>query len=229
LSIELPALVHAVLPFSRSHVEVNSMLYVQLEGDFLVRFKPTVRREILKGLEHLRRASLVRSAGEDERLIEHLVELEAEKAAELGIAPCAAAHFRQLIEDPWYHPLVALLDGRPAAAVISTCSNGVATFSFNASTRDGKRLFLNKALLYTAMLDNRARAARYFVLGNGRETPGWRIRHGASQRNVPNVTFFKRSMATHEAACYRFLYPLTPLGQVMTALSQWQARHDATP
>lgn len=210
MTIEKPEMIFRLLPFYCCAAEVNTILYTPLSNDVLNSFKYNVRYEIKKGMGNLARMQVLRRTDGD--ILHHMMRLTTIQASALKIAPKPAEHFERILRSKYYNPLVAVMNGQPLAAIIYTCWNGMATFNYNASTYEAQKLFVNKALLYTAMRESFDMGAKYFALGDGKEFSG----------NMLNVAFFKRSFATHEAVYYRYLYPLSPLGHALLAVRQFK-------
>ncbi|MBI5212503.1 MAG: hypothetical protein HY957_03910 [Nitrospirae bacterium] len=207
LTIEEPSSIFKVLPFHSSMIDLNTILYAKLKDNILDELNSTTRYEIKKGLKNLSELKILNKS--DSGFSEHFTCLMVMQADELGISPDSEISFANcVIASNCYHALVALENDEPLAAVIYSYRTGIATFSSNASSRKGKKLFVNKALLYTAMLDSMKLGAQYFVLGDGMEFVN----------NMPKVAFFKRSFSTNEVVNYRFIYPLSYMGYIATAI-----------
>lgn len=206
--IEDPSGYRAMLPFPHGDMEANSILYATLEEGLLDKFKYNVKWEVRKGLEKISRVEVLNGRGNN--IVEYLIELESQKAAKLKIKPVPASYFKRVLSSGLYHALVAVSLGRPLSAVIYTLCKDVGTFHYNASSPEGKKAFINKALLFRAMQICMENGARYFMLGNG-----WEMANDAAARGqLEKLSFFKRSFSTGEAVTYRFRYPLTRKGRL---------------
>jgi len=209
LMIEYPEMISEILPFYWCFVEVNSLLFTPLDQDLLASFKYKTRYEIKKGLQHLSQIKVLRNT---EDMHGHIMRLNHSQALELKIQPKSAEHFERIISSRYHHPLIAVENDQPLSMVVYTCWNGIATFNFNASTQEGKKLFINKALLFLAMKESYEKGAKYFVLGDGKEFSG----------NMINVAFFKRTFSTQEIINCRFMYPLSRIGHIILGIRQFR-------
>lgn len=219
IMLEKPSCAHGLLPFYHGDVEINSILYVKLEDDLLGKLKyNNARRHIKKGLENIEKLKIINSDGKD--LFRHLSELEGAKATSLKIRGMPAHYLKRMLSSQFYHTLVAVSDDKPLSAVIYTCFNSIGTLRYNASSEEGKRLFINKGLLFLAMQDCRARGADYFLLGSGWEHP----MDGSTKNQLQQLAFFKRCFSTDEATTYRFQYPLTFKGALALGANQMKKK-----
>lgn len=214
IMIENPCSAHNLVPFYKSSVEVNSILYVTLEQDLLGKFKYNVKWEIKKGLENINKIQMVQ--GKDKNILHYLLDLETQKASALGIEPIPVAYFEHILSSQFYYPIVAIADGCPVAALIYSSYKDVGTFRYNASNQKGKKLFINKGLLFFSMEQCRERGANYFLLGCGWE----HAKDPKHKEQLRNIAFFKRSFSTHEATNYRFRLPLSYKGLIALGLDQ---------
>lgn len=211
ICIEDPGRAFSLVPFFDAHIALNSILYTDLRKDILGMLPYNVKRETTIGLGHLSKMRIGQTP--DPEVFDAVKALDAEKASVLKVASFTEEYLRRITAGPWYHGFAAYEGSSPVAAVILTNANGVATYNYNASTAAAKKLFLNKALLYQAMLFARDHGASSFVLGHGYEHA-----HSQEQRKqLGRVTFFKRSFSTNETGFYLFSYGLNLKGK--TAVS----------
>lgn len=208
VTITMPERVFQFVPFYSCLIDVNSLVYAKLGDNLLGSYKYNTRYETRKGLEALLKFQVLRGREIDVR--KHLMPLVLLQAEELGLKPKPPEHFERLLKGNYHHCLAAVSEDGPLSALIYTCANGVATFTFNASSRDAKKMFINKGLLYTAMKESEQKGAEYFALGDGKEFSG----------NMLNVCFFKRSFANRETVNCRYIYPLSFLGHILIGFRQ---------
>jgi hypothetical protein len=209
VTIEYPEMISGLLPFYRCFVEVNSLLFTKLNEDLLSSFKYNTRYEIKKGIDSLREGEVLRDTDD---ILDHISRLNNSQASELKIQPKSADHFARIIRSQHFHSLIAVKDNQPVSMVVYTYWNGIATFNFNASTQIGKKLFINKALLFLAMKESSDRGAKYFVLGDGKEFFG----------NMINVAFFKKTFSTNEIINCQYIYPLSRIGHILVGIRQFR-------
>jgi hypothetical protein len=216
--IEKSSFIRTFLPFDKSDVGVNSILYTKLNDGLLDKFDYNVKWEIKKGLDNISRARVIEE--KDINALSIIAELEAAKASKLKIKAIPQSYFERFLHSSFYHIRIAVMDGRPVSAVIYTLCKDVSTFSYNTSTEEGKRNFINKALLYISMQNCHRAGARYFILGNGREYSG----NTDEERQLKNLAFFKKRFSTDEVATFRFRHVLTKKGALALAIDRFLNR-----
>ena len=215
-AIEAPSFSYICNPAPYSYVNINSIMYMNLDGDFIQKLKTTPRYEIRKGLKLLDNNLVIRS---DKNMVEYFLYLDSFKANKLSISKFTKAYFEELLESKFYKSLVCVdkISSRPLSGVIYSVNDGMANYIYNSSTDDGKKYYANKALLFLAMDESKLLGAKYFILGNGYVESG----------NMQSVTIFKRSMSSDEVECSIYRSPISLKGKLYTSLLLFRKRKNA--
>lgn len=207
-AIETSGLSYISNPTPYAYVNNNSIVYMDLDGDFIQNIKSTPRYEIRKGLKFLDESIVLMS--DDKNITECFLYLDKIKAEKLTINQFSKDYFDQLLASKFYKALVCVdkVSLKPLSGIIYSVDDEMGNFIYNSSTDEGKKFYVNKALLFLAMHKSKSLGAKYFILGNGYLESG----------NMLSVTRFKRSMSSNEVECSVYRSPVSLKGKLYTSL-----------
>lgn len=207
-AIETSSFSYISNPTPYAYVNNNSIVYMDLDGDFIQNLKSTARYEIRKGLKFSDESVVLMS--DDKNMAEYFLYLDQFKAEKLSINQFNRDYFDELLASKFYKALVCIdkVSLKPLSGVIYSIDGGMANFIYNSSTDEGKKYYVNKALLFLAMDKSKLLGAKYFILGNGYLESG----------NMLSVTRFKRSMSSNEVECSIYRSPISLKGKLYTSL-----------
>jgi hypothetical protein len=207
-AIETSSLSYISNPTPHAYVNNNSIVYMDLDGDFIQNIKSTPRYEIRKGLKFLNESIVLRS--DEKNITEYFLYLDKFKAEKLAINQFTKDYFDELLASKFYKALVCVdnVSLKPLSGVIYSVDGEMGNFIYNSSTDEGKKHYVNKALLFLAMDESKSLGAKYFILGNGYVESG----------NMLSVTRFKRSMSSNEVECSIYRSPVSLKGKFYTSL-----------
>lgn len=216
-AIETPSFSYISNPTPYAYVNNNSIVYMNLDGDFIQNMKSASRYEIRKGLKFLDGNIVIKS--NNKNMAESLLFLDNCKAKKLAISKFSKDYFEELLASKFYKALVCIdKDSQvPLSGVIYSIDGGMANYIYNSSTDEGKKYHVNKALLFLAMDESKQLGAKYFILGNGYVESG----------NMLSVTRFKRSMSSNEVACSLYRSPISLRGKLYASLQFFRRRWKA--
>ena len=217
VAIEKPGFSYISNPTPYAYVNNNSIVYMDLEGDFIQNIKSTPRYEIRKGLKYLD-ANIVLNS-DNKNIIEHFLYLDEYKAKKIAISQFSRDYFDELLASKFYKALVCIdkISLKPLSGIIYSIDGRMANYIYNSSTHEGKKCHSNKALLFLAMDESKSLGAKYFILGTGYVESG----------NMLSVTTFKRSMSSNEVGCNIYRSPISLRGKLYTSLLLFRKRTNA--
>ncbi|WP_443640347.1 hypothetical protein ABXT70_09985 [Candidatus Njordibacter sp. Uisw_039] len=207
-AIEKPETSFISNPTPYSYVNNNSIMYMELAGEYINKLKKTPRYEIKKGLKYLQKNDILKQ--KNKNIINHFIYLDRYKSQKLSINMFSYSYFEELLNSKFYNFIVCLdkASKKPISGVIYSVHGAMGNYVYNSSTDEGKNNFSNKALLYLAMEESKSAGAEYFILGNGFVQTG----------NMLSVTSFKRSMSSNEVACSLYRNPISLKGRIYASL-----------
>ncbi|MDB9938786.1 hypothetical protein OAD78_06380 [Candidatus Thioglobus sp.] len=212
-AIEKPESSFISNPTRYAHVNNNSMLYMNMEGDFIHNINRIPRQEINKGIRFIEKNILLKD--KNEAMIEHFIYLDKCKSQRLSIKPFSRDYFEELLESKFYNFLLCLDKNTllPIGGFIYSLIGCVGDSIYIAGTVEERKLFVNKALTYLAMQECKLSGAKYFIIG-----------HGYTDGNMQAVTKYHRSISTNEIASYMFRSPISFKARIYTSLLLFRRR-----
>lgn len=195
-------------PTPYSYVNNNSIMYMELSGEYIKKLKKTPRYEINKGLKYLEENDILNK--KNKNIIKHFIYLDRYKSEKLSINMFSYSYFEELLNSKFHNFIVCIdrVSNEPISGIIYSIHGVMGNYVYNSSTDEGKKKFSNKALLYLAMEESKLAGAKYFILGNGFVQAG----------NMKSVTLFKRSMSSNEVACSLYRNPISLKGRIYASL-----------
>lgn len=206
-AIEKPESSFISNPMRYSYVNNNSILFMDLTDDFIMKLKLIPRQEIRKGIKFIDKNILLNE--KDENTLNYFVYLDKIKSQRLSISPFSREYFQELIDSKFYNVVLCLdkNSSLPIGGFIYSLVGSVADSIYIAGTDIERKNYVNKGLTYLAMQACKTLGAKYFITG-----------HGSTDGNMATVTKYHRSISTNEVSCGIFRSPISFKAQLYTCL-----------